>query len=91
MKDEFSRFSRRVGDCEVVLRGENGSTQSSKDEFSLDRHSDTAIFNEKKINERREENRKMLEPMRELIQSERDYIKDLERCVNMFVFGFEFL
>ncbi|CCD63884.1 CRAL-TRIO domain-containing protein [Caenorhabditis elegans] len=89
VKDEFSRFSRRVGDCEVVLRGENGSTQSSKDEFSLDRHSDTAIFNEKKINERREENRKMLEPMRELIQSERDYIKDLERCVNIYVKEFD--
>ncbi|EGT32660.1 hypothetical protein CAEBREN_02058 [Caenorhabditis brenneri] len=86
VKENFNRFSRRVGDCEVVLRGENGGPQLSKDEFSLDRHSDTAIFNQ---SEQRAENRKMLEPMRELIQSERDYIKDLERCVNIYVKEFD--
>ncbi|EFP01501.1 CRE-UNC-73 protein [Caenorhabditis remanei] len=89
VKEKFNQFSRRVGDCEVVLRGENGGPSTSKDEFSLDRHSDTAIFNERTINQQRAENRKTLEPMRELIQSERDYIKDLERCVNIYVKEFD--
>ncbi|CAI2304098.1 unnamed protein product [Caenorhabditis sp. 36 PRJEB53466] len=89
VKDSFDRFSRRVRDCEVVIRGENGGTQPPKDEFSLDRHSDPTIFAEGNIYERREENRKMLEPMRELIQSERDYIKDIERCVSIYVNEFD--
>uniref|UniRef100_A0A1I7TK25 PH domain-containing protein n=1 Tax=Caenorhabditis tropicalis TaxID=1561998 RepID=A0A1I7TK25_9PELO len=85
VKDTFNRFSQRVRDCEVVSRGENGGP--SKDEFSLDRHSDT--FDGKTIGEKRAENQKMFEPMRELIQSERDYIKDLERCVNIYVKEFD--
>lgn len=85
VKESFGRFSQRVGDCEVVLRGENGGTQPAKDEFSLDRHSDSAVYDKKEL---REENRKMLEPMRELIQSEKDYINDLERCVVMLVWFF---
>ncbi|ULU11864.1 hypothetical protein L3Y34_015326 [Caenorhabditis briggsae] len=89
VKEKFNQFSRRVGDCEVVLRGENGGSSSSKDEFSLDRHSDTAIFNEKAISEQRAENRKVLEPMRELIQSEKDYIKDLEKCISIYVAEFD--
>ncbi|CAB3408479.1 unnamed protein product [Caenorhabditis bovis] len=81
VKEKFEKFSKRVAACEVILRGEN----SQKDEFSLDRHSDTSIFDDKMVNVRREENRKMLEPMRELLKSERDYIEDLERCVKIYI------
>nr|ACI49192.1 hypothetical protein Csp3_JD03.001 [Caenorhabditis angaria] len=88
VKNQFEKFSKRVAECEVVLRGGDNAGQQ-KDEFSLDRHSDTSIFDEKIVNVRREQNQKMLEPMRELIKSERDYIEDLERCVKIYVKDFD--
>ncbi|KIH55226.1 hypothetical protein ANCDUO_14621, partial [Ancylostoma duodenale] len=73
----FEKFSRRVAECETILRG---GKPSAKDDLSLDRLSDASV--EENVNAmKREQNRKMKEPMQELIKSERDYIEDLRKCI----------
>ncbi|KAK6730193.1 hypothetical protein RB195_006949 [Necator americanus] len=77
----FEKFSRRVAECETILRGGKPST---KDDLSLDRLSDASV--EENVNAmKREQNRKMKEPMHELIKSERDYIEDLKKCIQVYI------
>ncbi|CAD6184380.1 unnamed protein product [Caenorhabditis auriculariae] len=82
LRDKFEKFSKRVAECDVVFRGD--APQSARNEFSLDRHSDSSI-EEKFTSARESETKKMLEPMRELIKSERDYIDDIARCVHVYL------
>ncbi|EPB77743.1 RhoGEF domain protein [Ancylostoma ceylanicum] len=77
----FETFSRRVAECETILRG---GKPSAKDDLSLDRLSDASV--EENVNAmKREQNRKMKEPMQELIKSERDYIEDLRKCIQVYI------
>ncbi|VDL78284.1 unnamed protein product [Nippostrongylus brasiliensis] len=103
----FERFSRRVADCESVLRG--GKTVA-KDDLSLDRLSDPNVEESMNIM-KREQNKKLSllwflvetdtavptskylptyrEPMHELIKSERDYIDDLRKCIQVYITEFD--
>lgn len=57
-----------------------------KNEFSLDRVSDSSL--EEKIQKRSSGgivDAKLMEPMKELLKSERDYVADLETCFNVYI------
>ncbi|MFH4976532.1 hypothetical protein AB6A40_003241 [Gnathostoma spinigerum] len=56
-----------------------------KDEFSLDRQSDSNLEAKLENAKLNEINEKMREPMRELIKSERDYIEDLHKCLQYYL------
>ncbi|CAI4221313.1 unnamed protein product [Auanema sp. JU1783] len=84
LKSRFEQFSQKVNDCEVVLRG----TKITRNELSLNRHSDSSVEERMdkehaKITDERKQ--KMMEPMQELIKSEKDYIEDLCRCVQVYI------
>uniref|UniRef100_A0A915CLZ6 Uncharacterized protein n=1 Tax=Ditylenchus dipsaci TaxID=166011 RepID=A0A915CLZ6_9BILA len=65
----------------------NGESVSSKDDLSLDRYSDSTI--EDKIEKdgvgENVWNKKMIEPMRELLTSEKDYIDHLRTCIDVYL------
>ncbi|VDP01091.1 unnamed protein product [Heligmosomoides polygyrus] len=81
----FEKFSRRVADCETILRG---GKPIAKDDLSLDRLSDPNVEENMNIM-KREQNKKMREPMHELIKSERDYIEDLRKCIQVYIAEFD--
>ncbi|KAK5982177.1 CRAL-TRIO domain-containing protein, partial [Trichostrongylus colubriformis] len=81
----FEKFSRRVAECETILRG---GKPIPKDDLSLDRLSDPNVEENMNIM-KREQNKKMREPMHELIKSERDYIEDLRKCIEVYIAEFD--
>ncbi|VDO25930.1 unnamed protein product, partial [Onchocerca flexuosa] len=89
VRTSYEDFSMRLANYENLLSGALGrklDVNKAKDEFSLDRKSDSNI--EAKIEVERlanEEKRKMREPMMELIKSERDYIEDLYKCIKYYL------
>ncbi|CAJ0573822.1 unnamed protein product, partial [Mesorhabditis spiculigera] len=80
LRQRFDEFSRRVTSCEASLIG-NGK-MGPKDELSLDRLSDSNVEN--KLPPRAVDD-KIREPMRELIQTERDYVEALQRCCQVYI------
>ncbi|VDM96077.1 unnamed protein product [Thelazia callipaeda] len=89
VRSSYEHFSLRLTDYENSLTealGRKLDVNKAKDEFSLDRKSDSNI--EAKIENERlanEEKRKMREPMMELIKSEKDYIEDLHKCIKYYL------
>ncbi|KAM3722372.1 Kalirin [Dirofilaria immitis] len=89
VRSSYEDFSMRLANYENLLSealGRKLDVNKAKDEFSLDRKSDSNI--EAKIEVERlanEEKRKMREPMMELIKSEKDYIEDLHKCIKYYL------
>lgn len=78
VRARFEQFSVRLAEYETLLFtavGRKPEFCKAKEELSLDRQSDSSL--EAKI----EGDRKMREPMMELIKSEKDYIEDMRNCI----------
>ncbi|CAJ0930046.1 unnamed protein product, partial [Mesorhabditis belari] len=81
VEQRYEDFIRRINICEDALR--NDGRVSSRDELSLDRHSDSNV--EETLKAKKEIDGKVREPMRELLKSERDYVDDLDRCCKIYL------
>ncbi|KJH51605.1 RhoGEF domain protein [Dictyocaulus viviparus] len=79
----FEKFSKRVAECETILRG-----GKAKDDLSLNRLSDSNVEESMNIM-KDEQNSKMREPMHELIKTEKDYIEDLRKCIQVYISEFD--
>ncbi|XP_071527234.1 triple functional domain protein isoform X3 [Panulirus ornatus] len=96
----YKNFSGRMDRYRVQLEGRLGiQSEDSKASLSLDRHSDPALENKvgavvsvaevanKEISEeKRKSARKKELIMRELLQTERVYVKDLEVCTRTYLY-----
>uniref|UniRef100_A0A914I119 Triple functional domain protein n=1 Tax=Globodera rostochiensis TaxID=31243 RepID=A0A914I119_GLORO len=96
---KFKNIWEMVMECEQVVRAalslDEANIQRRKSEqekLSLDRFSDSTIDEKLSAKEctadQDGENRKILEPMKELLKSEKDYIEDLRRCVDIYLYGY---
>uniref|UniRef100_A0AC35TLP5 CRAL-TRIO domain-containing protein n=1 Tax=Rhabditophanes sp. KR3021 TaxID=114890 RepID=A0AC35TLP5_9BILA len=92
VKDNFNFLSTRILDIEAQVMHALGNQKEDeiKNEFSLDRISDSSL--DEKLSKRSatsiEFNAKLMQPMKELLQSERDYVADLLCCVNVYMTGY---
>ncbi|CEF64494.1 Kalirin [Strongyloides ratti] len=88
VKENFSSFCQRMQEIELQILTSLGNQRNSgtKNEFSLDRVSDSSL--DEKIQKRTSSgivDAKLMEPMKELLKSERDYVVDLETCFNVYI------
>ncbi|VDK41952.1 unnamed protein product [Anisakis simplex] len=82
VRTKFEHFSVHLAEYETLLFtmiGRKPEFCKAKDELSLDRQSDSSL--EAKI----EGDRKIREPMMELIKSEKDYIEDMRNCISYYL------
>uniref|UniRef100_A0A0N4ZX98 CRAL-TRIO domain-containing protein n=1 Tax=Parastrongyloides trichosuri TaxID=131310 RepID=A0A0N4ZX98_PARTI len=88
VKENFNSFCQRMQEIELQILTSLGNQRNSgtKSEFSLDRVSDSSL--DEKIQKRGSNgivDAKLMEPMKELLKSERDYVSDLETCCNIYI------
>ncbi|KAI1721835.1 rhoGEF domain-containing protein [Ditylenchus destructor] len=95
VRSRFKQILALSDELEAAItqaRGDNNG-DTTKEDLSLDRYSDSTI--EEKMNHKEAVetvwNRKMMEPMNELIRSEKDYIEDLRKCMDIYIRGYQVL
>ncbi|KAL3119628.1 hypothetical protein niasHT_006714 [Heterodera trifolii] len=89
-KAKFDSIWRMLVDCEQAVRTalslDEANIQRRKAEqekLSLDRFSDSTI--DEKLSD---PNGIILEPMKELLKTEKDYIEDMRRCVDIYLYAY---
>uniref|UniRef100_A0A1I8BRB2 PH domain-containing protein n=1 Tax=Meloidogyne hapla TaxID=6305 RepID=A0A1I8BRB2_MELHA len=84
----LSKSEQTVRDELNGLDGQHVLEPAKNEQLCLDRYSDSTI-EDKLAGKDDEPQKKIAEPMKELLKSEADYIEDMRRCVDIYLFAYK--